>query len=84
MTRQRTVSEAARARGQTGFLKPRRLHQVSIGGGVGLVYEGFNARDARLALVRWKKFAAGTVGRAAGQAVTLTIDGVLQPEPPAP
>lgn len=83
MTRQRTVSEAARARGATGFLKSRRLHRVRVGGGVGLVYEGHNAREAGRAVERWRKFAAGAVGRAAGQTVSHFIEEVLQPEPPA-
>jgi hypothetical protein len=61
------------------FLHTVWAHTVSCGS-VGTVYRGPNARDAQRAVVRWRKFAAGTEGRAAGQVVEHFIDGVLQPE----
>lgn len=68
------MSIAAKARGQTGFLKPRRRHCITVED-IGVVHEGFNARAARQAVTRWRKFAAGTVGRAVGKTVRHFIDG---------
>lgn len=58
-----------------GFFHPVRLHTVCC---VGEVYRGRNARDALRAVRRWRKFAAGSEGRAVGQVVEHFIDGVLQ------
>lgn len=57
-----------------GFLKPWHWHKVVVSK-IGTVYEGRNARDARQTFNRWTNLSGETIGRAAGQIVTYTIDG---------
>ena len=56
----------------TGFLHPQIERRVHVGN-IGIVYQGFNAREAIRTKIRWEKLSAEPIGRAAGQTVTLTI-----------
>lgn len=67
------MKAAAKARGQTGFLKPRIWHTVSVST-IGTVYEGYNARDARQAIHRWTKLSQDPNGRAYNQPIVHTTN----------
>lgn len=76
-----SVSEAAKARGQTGFLKPRRTYSVSVtcDGLQQFMHCGYVKKEAWSAARRWLKNTQDSGGMWKGWKVVFTISGKRVP-----